>query len=143
MVDYPVVILSGAAFVYNRQKNLMAYAAIGGVSNVILDFILIPRFGIAGSAWATLAAQILSNVYLWNALKGVSNFSVFCHLKKVIGATVIMAVAAEAFSLLHVNVVIGVLLSAGVYFAILALLKEPFIEEIKLAIRPAPQQATE
>src|SRR3990167_1038610 len=62
LVDFPAVFLSAAIFAHDKQKLLIAYSAIGGILNVVLDLALIPIFGIAGSAAATLAAQIASNV---------------------------------------------------------------------------------
>ncbi|HCA67037.1 MAG: hypothetical protein A2249_02555 [Candidatus Jacksonbacteria bacterium RIFOXYA2_FULL_44_7] len=40
--------------VANRQKILFLITAIGGIMNIVLNFILIPRFSLYGAAWATL-----------------------------------------------------------------------------------------
>ena len=81
-VDFPAVILANAIFAHDRQRVLVAYAAIGGFSNVALNLLLIPPFGIAGCAAATLLCQIASNAYLWGRMKKINRFSVLPHLRK-------------------------------------------------------------
>lgn len=46
----------------NRQKYEKVLAGLGAVSNIILNLLLIPAFGICGAAWATLATQVLTNI---------------------------------------------------------------------------------
>lgn len=47
------------------QKLLFYRSAMGAIANVILNFALIPRYGITGAALATLIAQMVSG-YLFN-----------------------------------------------------------------------------
>ena len=135
LIDFPVVILSNVAFAYNRQKSLIAYSAIGGVSNIILDLILIPWFGIAGSAWATFFAQLISVFYLQTVVRTVTNPKVFRNLSKVIISTCIMAVAVLLSSIIGLHVVLSVVIGMIVYFGFLFQLKEPLLREIKAATR--------
>ena len=102
-----------------------------------MDLLLIPAFGIAGSAWATLTAQLLSNIYIWVVLKKTNYFSILPRLKRIIGATIVMGIAAVLLAAMEIQVAIGIIISAGIYFGALALLKEPFINEIKLVFKPA------
>ncbi|MGD1008296.1 MAG: polysaccharide biosynthesis C-terminal domain-containing protein, partial [Ignavibacteriaceae bacterium] len=74
IVDYPGGVIGVAIFAYDRQKVLINASIIGGVSNVLFDLLLIPRFGITGSAFATLIAQTLNNAYLWYEMKKINNF---------------------------------------------------------------------
>ncbi len=131
LIDFPVVILTNVAFAYGKQKSLMIYSGIGGLSNVILDLILIPRFGILGSAWATLFAQAISVAYLWKVVRGVSRPKILPHLRKIILATVCMAVAVILVALTGAHVIAAVLAGMAVYAGMLFLLKEPLLQEIK------------
>jgi PST family polysaccharide transporter len=131
LVDYPAVIISTAIFAYNRQKGLIITSLIGGIGNVLFDLILIPRFGMAGSAVATLIAQILSNWYLWHMMKKINYFEVVPKLKIIVMAGLIMASVTALFLALHINVVLNIALSAAVYFAILLSFREPLAMEIK------------
>ncbi|MEK7507754.1 MAG: flippase [Patescibacteria group bacterium] len=131
LIDFPVVILANVAFAYGKQKKLMMYAGIGGLSNIILDLILIPRFGILGSAWATLFAQVLSVAYLWKVVRGVSKPKVLPYLKKIVMATGIMAIAVMLVTLAGAHVIASIFAGAVVYAGMLFLLKEPLLREIR------------
>lgn len=51
----------------NLQVYSTIYAALGAVSNIVINLYAIPRYGIAGAAWATLISQFISG-YLCLAL---------------------------------------------------------------------------
>lgn len=131
LIDYPAVILSFAIFSYNRQKELIAYSALGGIINIILDFLLIPKFGLAGCASATLAAQLISNGYLWRTIKRINYFQVLPYLKKVIGSSAIMAIIVFMLLWKGLGVLAIIGISMGSYFCCLYLFKEPILKEIK------------
>jgi O-antigen/teichoic acid export membrane protein len=42
------------------QWRLAFYSGAGAVANVVLNLVLIPRYGALGSAWATVATEILT-----------------------------------------------------------------------------------
>ena len=46
----------------NKNKYVQTFCIWGAVSNAILNFVLIPRYGINGAAVATLLTQIIANV---------------------------------------------------------------------------------
>jgi O-antigen/teichoic acid export membrane protein len=132
LINFCAIILANVIFSYDKQKSLIAYAAIGGFVNVALDLVLIPRFGIVGSAWATLIAQFLSNAYLWRKTKSIVSFKIAPHLKRVIPASVAMGVATYYFNSLHTPVLINIILSGAIYAFLLFVLKEPLIKDITL-----------
>ncbi len=129
MINFPAVILSSAIFSYNHQKSLILNAVIGGVSNVLLDLILIPRFGITGSAIATLIAISLSNLYLWSKMKKINYFKVTPVLKNIIISTLIMAVVTFVLLIFKTNLLINIGASIFVYFGALYLIKEPLLKD--------------
>jgi O-antigen/teichoic acid export membrane protein len=129
--DYAGSVVATGIFAYDHQKNLIISSAIAGVSNVLFDLILIPRWGITGSAFATLIAQVLGNAYLWYAMKKLNPFSVFPRLGRIFGAGLAMAVVTIALSTAGIELVLNILISAVVYVAVLLLLKEPLLKEIK------------
>lgn len=47
----------------NLQKLLIYRTFLGAITNLGLNFILIPRYGILGAAWATLISQAMANVF--------------------------------------------------------------------------------
>ena len=42
----------------------MVAVMTGAVLNIVLDAIFVPRFGMAGAAWATVVGQIVSGVFI-------------------------------------------------------------------------------
>ena len=131
MFNFPAVILSSAIFAYNRQRALIVNAAVAGGANVVLDLILIPSMGIFGSAIATFSAQIFSNIYLWNKMKSINYFKVWPYLKKVVIATVVMAIFILATKGLHLGIGFGIPVAILIYFGILLFLKEKLISDLK------------
>jgi O-antigen/teichoic acid export membrane protein len=129
MFDFPASIIINALFAYDHQKSLIVSSAFGGVVNVGLDVLLIPFFGITGSAVATLVAQVVNNGYLWWAMKKVNTFEVLPRLKKIFIAGILMGVFVAALLFFHVNVIINIVLACAIYFVILKILKEPLLEE--------------
>lgn len=129
--DYAGSIIANGIFAYDRQKILIISSAIGGVGNVIFDLIFIPRWGIAGSAIATLFAQILSNWYLWHSMKRLNPFRVLPHLKKVVASAAVMAAATSLLAILHTNLLLNIAASGLIYLCMLIVLKEPLLADLK------------
>ncbi|MGC8776267.1 MAG: flippase [Minisyncoccia bacterium] len=130
-IDFYAAILMNAIFAYDKQKYLSVYTGIGALLNVLLDLILIPRFGILGSAWATFLAQFVSNAYLWIKMKQINPFQFLPLIKKGALAAILMGILSFALNLFNLQVLINILISGAFYFALLYLLKEPIFEEIK------------
>jgi O-antigen/teichoic acid export membrane protein len=134
IVDFPATIVSAAVFAYNHQKSLIITSLIGGVGNVVFDLLLIPRWGIVGSAFATLAAQILSNWYLWHMMKKINYFEVIPKLKVIVLAGVVMASTTALLLAAHANTILNIVISAVIYLAILMIFREPLLMEIKTVL---------
>ncbi len=136
IVDYPAAIISSAIFAFDHQKSLIVTSAIAGISNVALDLILIPKFGIAGSAVATLIAQTLSSLYMWHVMKKINYFEVLPRLKKIFAASVIMGTMALVMSIAHVEILLLVAVCGLAYIALLKVFREPLIGEITRILLP-------
>jgi PST family polysaccharide transporter len=128
--DFPASIIINALFAYDHQKSLIVSSTLGGIVNVGLDLALIPFFGIAGSAVATLIAQAVNNGYLWWAMKKINRFTVITRLKNIALASVVMGIFTTIFLFLHINVIVNISISCVIYFLILKILKEPLLEEV-------------
>ncbi len=133
--DFPASVIAAAIFAYDHQKGLIISSAIAGISNVVFDLILIPRFGITGSAFATLGAQILSNWYLWHMMYKINPFKVMPYLRKIIPAGIVTALTTAVFMVLHANVLVSVTAGVAVYFIALWLLREPLLIEFRNILR--------
>ncbi|MFA4827509.1 MAG: flippase [Candidatus Shapirobacteria bacterium] len=129
---FPGMLIGNALFAYNQQKNFIGFIALGAIGNVILNYLLIPKYGIEGSAIATLVAQILSTGFVWFKMKKVNNFTIFSRLLKVFTATIIMSLFVWVIKIFGINIFINITLSTIVYFGFLYILKEPLINDLRL-----------
>ena len=61
-----------------RADGKPAYSMVavmtGAVLNIVLDAVFVPRFGMAGAAWATVAGQIVSGVFILSYLPRYQSF---------------------------------------------------------------------
>jgi O-antigen/teichoic acid export membrane protein len=142
LFDFAASTVINALFAYEHQKSLIISSALGGIVNVAFDLILIPRFGIAGSAVATLIAQIVNNGYLWYAMKKVNYFKVMPYLKKIFAAGIVMGAATLSFAALGMNLIANIVLSIAIYFLILRILREPILIEIKRVLQGGVPEGT-
>ena len=52
-----------------KEKYSLVYSAVGCVTNIILNLLLIPKYGLIGAAIATLVSQISSNILSFLLIK--------------------------------------------------------------------------
>ena len=82
LIHFPGAILGNLIMAHNQQKRLVKYVAIGSASNIVFNVLLIPPFGIVGSAIATLISQFAYFTPVWFKIKQISNFQTLRYLKK-------------------------------------------------------------
>jgi O-antigen/teichoic acid export membrane protein len=131
LIQFPGAIIGNLTIARNKQKQIVGYAAFGSINNIAFNALLIPFLGIVGAAIATLIAQISYFAPIWFKMKKIGNFYTLRHLKKIIAGALIMGIFSYAFDRFGLNVIANIVLSAGIYFGILYLLKEEIIDEIK------------
>ena len=127
---FPTTIILNAIFAYGEQKIMLYTLAIGGIGNVLFDCLLIPHFGILGSAMATVLSQGMAYGWAWMRMKRINNFYTLRHLKTAVVANLGMAIFTLIFYLSGINVIINIALSAAIYGALLFLLKEKHFMEV-------------
>lgn len=130
LVIFPGTLMYNSILAYNKQKKLAVYMTIAAIGNIIFNAILIPIYGIVGSAIATIAAQLLSNSLSWMMIKKINNFSTFRYLKKIAATAIIMGIFSVVANKFGLNVIINIILSAGLYAGMLYLLKEKIFNEV-------------
>lgn len=128
---FPAFIIGDAIVSYNRQKTLFIFSAIGAVSDIILNTILIPKYGILGAAFSTVGAQAFVSFFIWYKLKGLTEFSVFSRLLRIIIATTVMGVITFILDQYGAPVLITIPFSALIYLLLLYALREPLLKEVK------------
>ena len=68
----------------DQQLIALVFRSIGAVLNIVLNFLLIPRYGAVGAAWATLASYIFPVLLV-------------CPVNSLIRSTVAMTIKSYAF----------------------------------------------
>ncbi|MEK7555453.1 MAG: flippase [Patescibacteria group bacterium] len=127
---FPGALLFNFVIAYDQQKKMVYYVAVGALGNIILNILLIPIYGIIGSAIATFIAQFLYYGLTWLRIKKITNIQIFPYLKKIIVSAIIMGIFCFIFDKLKLNAVVNIIVSAGIYLGTLYLMKEEILKEI-------------
>jgi len=138
---FPAAFFANQILVYNKQKVIPFTVFLTSVINIVLNVILIPVFGIVGSAAATVVAQVFYQGRLWHISKSINNFNTLRYLNKTAIAALTMGIVAFVLHKLGIHVLINISLSAVSYILILFLTKEQVLTEIySLLTKLKPQK---
>ncbi len=129
------IVWGNVIFAYDKQRIFIVTTLVGAILNTGLDFILIPSYGLPGSAVATIISQLASNGYTWYKLNRIIRVPLFKGIGRGFLATVIMGFAAFVLSRVGVPILPTLILSIILYPLLLVLLKEPLLESIPLVNR--------
>lgn len=70
---FPITLFDYILFAYNKQWLNFWFTAVCAIINIILNFMLIPRYGIFGAAAASIMAQFLNFLISWYLSRRVMN----------------------------------------------------------------------
>jgi O-antigen/teichoic acid export membrane protein len=127
-------IFSDILLAEDSQKLFIRSSIAGALTNVFLNILLIPQFGIEGSAVATLFAQIAINGTLAYRVRKKYFFSFRKETSKILLSSI--AIGAWCYFLKSFSVPLFIIVPSGalLYIAILAFLKDKLFYEIKGAL---------
>ncbi len=128
---FPGMIFSNILFASGRERVFMKSAGLGALINIVLNIILIPRFGIAGSAVATLCAQITTNGILLFEVQKHYSLPLHKGIWKAFIALILMTIAVFLALTAALPLLVVIPLGAIIYSGTLVLLKESLIQDIK------------
>lgn len=132
-IAFATAIINNALIAHNSQRHFLAYAAIGLTCNVILNFLLIPIFGINGAALATLVTETITGIFIWRKINALSGFTAPHGMGKAFAACGVMAAVAYAATIARVPVLAVIAIATACYAAALYASREPaFIELTKI-----------
>ena len=135
LIIFPSYFVGNYVFAYDGHKKMIIPVISGSLGNIVLNAILIPPFGIVGASIATLGAQSIYQGLQWRLAKQYNNFYTLRYLKKITIAVVAMGAFAFGFDKLGLHVIPNIIISVGIYFGALYLLKEPLLFEVKNLIK--------
>lgn len=122
-------VFTNSVFAISQEKKLFISSFVGIVGNFVLDILLIPLWGIAGSALATVFNQTIVAIFLWHFLKKQTGFTIFPHIKKILLANFLMLSALLFFTQLSISLYIIIPIGVILYVGTLLFLKEEMIFE--------------
>jgi O-antigen/teichoic acid export membrane protein len=134
LLIFPNTIISNTIFAYDKQKIFLISSTLGAAANSFLDWLFIPSYGIAGSAVATIISQILVVGYNWIKMKEINYFKVLPNMPKIIIASIIMSALTFTMQAAGINVILNIGISIASYGALIIMLGEPLVSEIKLIL---------
>ena len=129
LLIFPGTLLGNALIAHDKQKKAALPMAIAAISNVALNVLLIPLYGIVGAAIATVIVQALYITALWRVTGLASPFRVFSRIRKIIAATAGMCIFVVFLEVFRVPVLINIPISALLYAGTLLAIKEPLAKE--------------
>lgn len=135
LINAPGMILNNVILAHDKQLYFLRFFAAGAISNIIFNVLLIPPYGIAGAAIATILAQIVSNAFIWTAVRKLSPFSITPYLRKLTIASLIMAASTYGMRVIGLNFFVNLGASALIYFAVLTIMQEPLLREGRAILR--------
>ena len=122
------------------KERIVLYSEIAGaITDLLLNIILIPKFGASGAAMGTLVAEFVVLSVQYVALRK-QLFDIFIKIQywKIISATIVSAVASMFVFYLKLgcffNIVISAIVFGIIYLLVLLLLKEKMSKEIIVSL---------
>jgi O-antigen/teichoic acid export membrane protein len=128
---FPGTILSATLLAEDKQKVFIKSSILGASTNIILDLLLIPTYGLAGSAIATIFAQIIANAILFIEIRKNYKINLLRDLAKMIVATCLMAAFCIVAKILMWPIILIIPLSAILYFGLLIIMREELVNDLK------------
>lgn len=116
----------------DRQRALMLFTFAGAILNIILNFILIPRFSYNGAAIATVSTELVVGLLMISNIHKIQNL--FALLTDFILKSLVAGVFMGIFLLIFQNLalILLILLAAILYFIALYIVNGFETEDINL-----------
>ncbi|MBQ1398939.1 MAG: flippase [Lachnospiraceae bacterium] len=117
-----------------RRTKSLKFLIVGAAANLVMNLILIPRFGAFGAVVATVAAELLITIMFFAFCDGYLTLRVLfaCGWKKIIAGAVMCAVVYGLGKLTFlwgpIHLALQVILGAAVYLVMLLLLRDDFVK---------------
>lgn len=121
---FPSVIIGYAIFSHDMQKRFIIFNAGGAVINIILNAILIPKYGAPGAAIATIISQIVTQVLTYQNAKRWLWPGIHVHIFKPVLATIITGVIIWSVQRFIPQLYWLILIAAVSYVALLFILRD-------------------
>lgn len=136
LINYQVIISAG------KEKYFLITNSTAALLNVILNFILIPKYQQNGAAIASLISELVVNIGMLIVTRKIIQFKIKKgYIYKLIISTIIMAISVYALSIISsdLNViyrlVTEVAVGIAIYFAINIIIKNEILLSLKSMLK--------
>jgi len=127
---YPLVILSNYVFAHDKQRKTVLFPLVGAIFNIILNFLLVPPYGMIGASFATLVSFFVYTFLMYRFAKKIGYFRFFPNPQKILLSAFIMCFGVVVMKTFNIHIIINIIISAGIYITSLLLLREDSAFEI-------------
>ena len=132
---FPASIFADVLLAEDKQKVFVTSSALGGLTNVILNFILIPKYGNAGYAVATLSAQYVMSAVLYIKVKKTYPVKLWKGTGKILISSILVSPLIYLMTVWSTPLIIILPVSGIVYITLLYFMKEEIILDIKQSFK--------
>lgn len=118
------------------KLNLLTWL-VGLISNIIFNYLLIPKYGIVGAAMGTMLSLLILKIVSWVCVYNYIsvnpyNKGFFKSLFAVLLASIILYISSRYISMSLIFVIISSVIFSAVYFFLLLLFKVPDQTDLKM-----------
>lgn len=120
---------------WNMEIKYLKSVVISSLLNLILNLMLIPKFGIVAAAITTLISELINFIIMKKYSKSVISTNYFSNSVKLILPILIMSVVVLILKYYNVNVIINIISAVLVYFYSVIYFKYISINELKVLVK--------
>lgn len=122
---------------WDREKVYLKTVILSSIINIILNLLLIPKYGINAAAITTVISEVVNFIMMKKEAEKVVEVSYLKYIVKVLPSIVVMAVQVIIFNYVGVNVIINIITAIIVYALSLMVFKYISKDEMKSLMKKA------
>jgi len=130
LITFPWVVVTNAIFAQNLQKAFLPHMLFGAISNIILNWFMIPQWGATGAAVATVISQLAAYGWIFLVIRRRNQLVVVPHIYRMVIATVAMMGLIWLMQLWQTNFYITVGSAVVGYGLGLWITREPLLKQL-------------
>ncbi|CAG7840798.1 lipid II flippase MurJ [Clostridium haemolyticum] len=116
---------------WNKENKYLKSVIISALTNLILNLIFIPIYGIIAASITTLVSEVLNFFIMRKYSIKIVKTNYITNFIKVIIPVVLMAIVVLGLKYFHINVMINIVLAIIVYFISIIITRYVTIDELK------------
>lgn len=132
---FPALVFNNIIFIFNKHSSIIKISLIGTLLNVLINILLIPKYGGNGASIATLISQIIIMFLMMREINKIIQLEVFKGLTKTILSSIIGSIFMYLLIILNMNTYLIIIITIAIYTLMLLILKERSISQMLSIIK--------